>query len=66
MKYDFYMQPVDKFKEEKGRDLRKKQTAKGRIQAEKDMRDLIKNSLAVELSDKCSMIQGISSKLVTQ
>ena len=34
----------DKFKEEKD-ELKKKATAKGRIQAEKDMRDLIKNSL---------------------
>jgi len=33
-----------KFKEEKD-ELKKKATAKGRIQAEKDMRDLIKNSL---------------------
>ena len=34
----------DKFKEEKD-ELKKKATAKGRIQAEKDMRDLIKSSL---------------------
>ena len=34
----------DKFKEEKD-ELKKKATAKGRMQAEKDMRDLIKNSL---------------------
>ena len=33
-----------KFKEEKD-ELKKKATAKGRMQAEKDMRDLIKNSL---------------------
>jgi len=41
--YEFHAS-VDKFKEEKD-ELKEKAVAKGRIQAEKDMRDLIKNSL---------------------
>ena len=40
---DFYT-ASDKF-EEKKEEMKKKATTKGRLQAEKDMRDLIKNSL---------------------